>query len=160
MLCVQSLHSCPPLCDLMDCSSPQASLSMQILQARTLEWIAMPSSKGSSQPRHRTLICCIGGRFFTAEPPGKPHIRVCPCTGRVCTRWAWESQRSVRSARAQQYPYNMCKTVGMGLHEWSRGPVGSAKEMCKACTAPCGVQACEGHAPEAPGGEHARAWVC
>ena len=34
----------------MDCS-PQAPLSMGILQARTLEWVAMPSSRGSSPPR-------------------------------------------------------------------------------------------------------------
>ena len=71
MLCAQSLQLCPTLCDLMDCSPPQASLPMQILQARTLEWIAMPSSRGSSQPRHRALVCCIAGRFFMPEPPGK-----------------------------------------------------------------------------------------
>ena len=43
----------------------QAPLSMGILQARTLEWVAMPSSRGSSQPRHRTLVSHIAGRFFT-----------------------------------------------------------------------------------------------
>ena len=91
MLCVQSLQSCPMLCEPMDCSRPQTPLSMQILQAGILEWIAMPSSKASSQPRHRTLVSCTAGRLFTIEPPRKPHIRVCSCTGRVCTRWAWES---------------------------------------------------------------------
>ena len=42
-----------------------------ILQARILEWVAMPSSRGSSSPRDRTLSSCgscIAGRFFTAEP--------------------------------------------------------------------------------------------
>ena len=43
----------------------QAPLSMGILQARILEWIAMPSSKGSSQPRDQTQVSCIAGRFFT-----------------------------------------------------------------------------------------------
>ena len=43
----------------------QAPLSMGILQARTLEWVPMPSSRGSSQPRGRTQICHIAGRFFT-----------------------------------------------------------------------------------------------
>ena len=46
-----------------------------ILQARILEWVAMPSSRGSSQPRDRTRVSrnsCIAGTFFTAEPPGKP----------------------------------------------------------------------------------------
>ena len=63
----------------MDCSDSvipwtvarQAPLVREILQARILEWVAMPSSRGSSQPRDRTLVSCIAVRFFTAEPPGK-----------------------------------------------------------------------------------------
>ena len=43
----------------------QGPLSMGILQARILEWVAMPSSRGSSQPRDRTRISCIAGGFFT-----------------------------------------------------------------------------------------------
>ena len=43
-----------------------------ILQARTQEWVAFPFFRGSSQPRNRTLVSHIAGRFFTAEPPGKP----------------------------------------------------------------------------------------
>ena len=49
----------------------QVPLSMGILQARILEWVAMPSSRGSSQPRDRTQVSCITGGFFTIEPPGK-----------------------------------------------------------------------------------------
>ena len=36
-----------------------------ILQARTLEWVAFPFSRGSSQPRDRTWVFCIAGSFFT-----------------------------------------------------------------------------------------------
>ena len=43
----------------------QAPLSMWILQARILEWVAMSSSKGSSQPRDRTQISHTAGGFFT-----------------------------------------------------------------------------------------------
>ena len=43
-----------------------------ILQARTLEWVAFPFSRGSSQLRDQTQVSCITGVFFTAEPPGKP----------------------------------------------------------------------------------------
>ena len=43
----------------------QAPLSMGILQARILEWVAMPSSRGSSQPKDRTQVSCIAGGFFT-----------------------------------------------------------------------------------------------
>ena len=43
----------------------QAPLSMGILQARMLEWVAVPSSRGSSPPRDGTQVSYIGGRFFT-----------------------------------------------------------------------------------------------
>ena len=36
-----------------------------ILQATILEWVAFPFSRGSSQPRERTQVSCIVGRFFT-----------------------------------------------------------------------------------------------
>ena len=43
----------------------QAPLSKEILQARILEWIAMPSSRGSSQPRGQTQVSRIAHGFFT-----------------------------------------------------------------------------------------------
>ena len=43
-----------------------------ILQARILEWVAFPFSRGSSQPRDGTQVSHIAGRFFTVWPPGKP----------------------------------------------------------------------------------------
>ena len=43
----------------------QAPLSMGILQARILEWFALPSSRGSSQPRDWIQVSSIAGRFFT-----------------------------------------------------------------------------------------------
>ena len=43
----------------------QAPLSMGILQARTLEWVAMPTSRRFSQPRGWTQVSCIAGEFFT-----------------------------------------------------------------------------------------------
>ena len=48
--CVTSLQLCPALCDPMDYSPPGSSVH-GILQARILEWVAMPSSKGPSPPR-------------------------------------------------------------------------------------------------------------
>ena len=53
------------LWDPMDCSPPGSLLSREILQARILKWVAMPSSRGSSHPRDQTLVSCIAGRFFT-----------------------------------------------------------------------------------------------
>ena len=43
----------------------QAPLTMGILQARILEWVAIPFSRGSSQPRDRTWVFFTAGRFFT-----------------------------------------------------------------------------------------------
>ena len=69
----KSLQSCLTLCDSMDYSPPGFSVH-EILQARILEWVAMPLSRGSSGPRDRTSVSWIGGRFFTTEPLGKPNI--------------------------------------------------------------------------------------
>ena len=43
-----------------------------ILQARILEWVAVPSSRGSFQPRDRTQVSRIAGNSLPTEPPGKP----------------------------------------------------------------------------------------
>jgi len=42
---------------------------MRILQARILEWVAMPSSRGSSQPRDQTQVSLLAGGFLVSEPP-------------------------------------------------------------------------------------------
>ena len=63
----KSLLLCPSLCDPMDCSPPGSSVH-GILQARVLEWVAMPSSRGSSCPRDRTASLtspALAGRFFS-----------------------------------------------------------------------------------------------
>ena len=66
----------------MDCSPPGSSVH-GILQTGILEWVAMPSSRGSSRLRYWTCVfwdSCIAGKYFTAEPHwgsatsgGKPH---------------------------------------------------------------------------------------
>ena len=58
-------QSCLTLCKPMHCGPPSSSVH-GILQARMLEWIAMRSSRGSSQPRNQTQVSHIAGRFFTA----------------------------------------------------------------------------------------------
>ena len=56
--------SCPILCNPMDCSPPGSSVH-GIFQARILEWVAIPFSRGSSLPRDRTQVSHNVGRFFT-----------------------------------------------------------------------------------------------
>ena len=70
--CAKSLQVRPTLCNRMDCSPPGSS-THGTLQARTLEWVAMPSSRGS----------CIGSKSLTTGPPGrfppgKPYFHCLP----------------------------------------------------------------------------------
>ena len=55
----------------MDCSPPGSSVH-GILQARILQWVAMPSSRWSSQPRGWIQVSCIPGRFFTIWAKREP----------------------------------------------------------------------------------------
>ena len=57
-------QSCPTLCDPKDYRLPGSSVH-EILQARILEWVAIPLSRRSPQPRDRTQVSHIAGRFFT-----------------------------------------------------------------------------------------------
>ena len=70
VLCLVA-QSCPTLCDSMDCSPPGSSVH-GIFQARILEWVAMPYSRGSSQPRDGTQVSCTACGFLPSELPGKP----------------------------------------------------------------------------------------
>ena len=58
-VCAKSLQSCLTLCDPMDGSLPGSSVH-EILQVRILEWVAMPSSRGSSPLRDWTCVPCTG----------------------------------------------------------------------------------------------------
>ena len=57
---VKVAHQCPTLCD------PMGYTVHGILQARILEWVAIPFSKGSSRPRNRTRASRIAGEFFSS----------------------------------------------------------------------------------------------
>ena len=96
-LCAKSLQSHSTLCNSVDCSLLDSSVH-EILQARILEWVAMPSSKGSSQPRDRNhihLLCLLHWQVgsLPLAPSRKP-----PCTLRYrCS----EFRSYVRSTRKQ-----------------------------------------------------------
>ena len=63
------LQSHPTLCEAMDSSLPGSSVH-GILQARILEWVAMLTSRGFSQPWNRihiSYVSCLGGEFFTTS---------------------------------------------------------------------------------------------
>ena len=60
-VCVLVVQSCLTPCNPVDCS-PAVSSVRGILQARILEWAAISSSRGSSQPRDGTWVFRIAGR--------------------------------------------------------------------------------------------------
>ena len=90
-------QSCPTLCDPTECSLPGSSVH-GILQARILEWVAIPFSRVSSWPRDQTQVSCIAGRFFTTWAIGKSE----ECFMELASSWEpvtletlpWESSRS------------------------------------------------------------------
>ena len=76
----KSLQSCPTLCNAMDHSPPGFSVH-GILQTRIQEWVAIPSSRGSSQPRDRThisQISCWQAGSLPLAPTGKPEFLYIP----------------------------------------------------------------------------------
>ena len=97
---VKVAQSCLTLCHLMDYTA------RGILQARILEWVAFPFSRGSSQPRDRTQVSCFAGGFFATVPPGKPRRDVgrpplgCPPT--PVTVWSTDREGAGWRVRAEQ----------------------------------------------------------
>ena len=88
-------QSCPTLCDPVDCSLPGSSV-LGILQARILEWVAIPFSRRSSQPRDG-MQCLTSNLHWqaalykTLAPPGKPQrylyildINICMKSNDIC----------------------------------------------------------------------------
>ena len=91
------LQSCPILFDPMDstCSSVHG-----ILWARILEWVAIPSSRGSFRLRDQTHTSCsswLAGGFFKAKPLGRPqspetYLSLCAMNHTfICWPWALQS---------------------------------------------------------------------
>ena len=69
-VCAKLLQWCLTLCNPMHCSLSGSSVN-GILQARILKWVAMPSSRGSSQPRDRPVSPALQTNFLPSEPPRK-----------------------------------------------------------------------------------------
>ena len=69
LVCAELLQSCLIVCDPMDCSPPGSSLC-GILQARVLQWVAMPSSRGSSKlgiEPESLMSPTLSGGFLTSS---------------------------------------------------------------------------------------------
>ena len=86
-------QSCLTLCNPMDCSLPGSSVH-GFLQARILEWVAIPFSRGSSQPRIWTWSPALQADSLPSEPSGKPQgLKSGPS---VRAHWSWRKPGCVR----------------------------------------------------------------
>ena len=119
MSCV--LQSCLILCEPMDCRLPGSSVH-GILQARILEWLAMPFSRGSTWPRDQTLVSHIAGRFFTIwatqETWYKPYLELSVKQIQGKQDWVGQIQEWKKKRKFKSH------------HEWEIGEV----------TVPMGIQ--------------------
>ena len=117
---------CLTLFSLMDYSLPGSSVH-GIFQARILEWVPIPFSRGSYRPRDRTQFSCIAGRFFTDESPGKTtsvystNIQWCPTSSRpwtMCQVYKEKWGRTLVSYHLKDNRVGACFRLLLG-HKWS-----------------------------------------
>ena len=103
---------CLTLWNPMDCSPPGSSVH-EILQARILEWVAVPLSRGSSPPRDWTQVSSIAGRLFTIWAT----ILVNLLSRRATFSHKWKSFK-------YSFPFDVCaghwNQLSISLDSWTR----------------------------------------
>ena len=94
----KSLQLCPTLCDPID-GSPLGSSVPGILQARILEWVAIPLSRGLPNPGIEPVSLALKVDYLLCEPPGKPFI----ADSTLCMRWPkyWSFSFSITPSKDQ-----------------------------------------------------------
>ena len=78
VVCVSVAQSCLTLCNPMHCGCPGFSVH-GILQARILEWVAIPVSRGSSQPAIEPRTPALQAESLPSESPGQPRNCIHTC---------------------------------------------------------------------------------
>ena len=96
-------HSCPALCNPMDCSPPGSSVH-GMLQARILEWVAISYSRGSYQPRDWAWFSCMQADSLPSEPPQKQSLK--------------HKRSTTTHLKPLSTPSNLVQSV---LHGWNQG---------------------------------------
>ena len=106
----KSLQSCPTLCDPLDCSPP-AKLFSPWDSPGILEWLAMPSSRGSSWPRDWTLVSGICLHWQAGSlplvPPGKPQSPIGACI--TCRQKLWDNAANIYINRQMHKAWMPCR---------------------------------------------------
>ena len=100
-------QSCPTLCEPMDYSLPGSSVH-GILLVRKLEWLAMPSTRWSSQPRDQTQVSHITGSFFIFWAFREAHsiesVQSLSCVQLFVTPWNAALQASLSITNSRSLP--------------------------------------------------------
>ena len=99
-------------CNPVDCNLPGSSVC-GILQARILEWVVIPLSRGSSLLRYRTQVSCMAGRFFTVWAIREEATQVEPLKSSRTEspqKWLWYLSTLVQSC------LKILKTVQLREH--------------------------------------------
>ena len=100
MICVRVCVSCSVVSNSLRPHGLPGSPVHGILQARILEWVSVPFSRGSSWLRDQTQVSCIAHRVFTTAPRGKPR--------------SW-----VDKSKCQQYRLVFLFLLFWVLHHWT-----------------------------------------
>ena len=117
---VLSLQSCPRPCDPMDCS-PSGSSVHGILQARTLERVPTPFSRGSSRSRDRThistsLTLAMFGRFFTTSATWEALLLIRKMQNKTTMRYYYTCTRITKINSDNTKCWWGCRTTGTLVH--------------------------------------------
>ena len=96
-------QSCLTLCEPMDYSLPGSSVH-GVFQTRTLEWVVIPFSRGSSWPRDWIWVSHIGCRFFTFWTTREAHTTINKKVLNFLTWEIWFSFSSVHSVMPDSLP--------------------------------------------------------
>ena len=140
----ESRSVAPTLSDSMDCSPPGSSVH-GILQARILEWVAIPFSRGSSWPRDWTWVPCIAGRFFTIWATREAYLPQLQCKvqdGASENPLQQAPSLGVSWTHLERCDAAQCLLNGtrprasgnksdLGLASWPRGPVLPSAALCR-----------------------------
>ena len=119
-------QSCLTLCDFRNYSPPDSS-AHRIFQARILEWIDIPFSRGYSWPRDWTQVFCIAGRFFTNWATWEVWLCGSQQTGKILNIWEYLLRNLYAGQEAKS-------RTGHGIMDWFQ----IEKEVCQVCIlSPC-----------------------
>ena len=111
------IQACPTLCNPTNCSPPASSVHW-ILQARTLERVAMASFRGSSQPRDQIWVSCTAGKFFTIWATRKALLTPLKMDNSLTNFWKRRNKYQLQSLVSSWPPWQCCGHQNTDKNLW------------------------------------------